>query len=142
MRVVSVAHLALLSTDGQALPELAAGSDAASAAWHPVHEALAGPMAFDHATILRDGLDRLSGKMEYTTVAARLVPEEFTMTQLRKVYEATWNTRLPAGNFTRKMLPHLHDTGRKSQAAAGAPAALFTAGENHIHPPLARPGSR
>ena len=141
MRVVSVAHLALLATDGQVLPALSAGSDAAAAEWHPVHEVLGSPMAFDHASILRDGLERLSGKLEYTTVAARLVPEEFTMTQLRTVYEATWNTRLAAGNFTRKMLPHLHDTGRKSKAATGAPAALFTATERHIHPPMSRPGT-
>ena len=141
MRVVSVAHLALLATDGQALPALSAGSDAVAAEWHPVHEVLGSPMAFDHASILRDGLERLSGKLGYTTVAARLVPEEFTMTQLRTVYEATWNTRLAAGNFTRKMLPHLHDTGRKSKAATGAPAALFTATERHIHPPMSRPGT-
>jgi 8-oxo-dGTP diphosphatase len=141
MRVVSVAHLALLATDGQTLPALSAGSDAAAAGWHPVHAVMERPMAFDHSSILRDGLERLSGKLEYTTVAARLVPEEFTMTQLRTVYEATWNTRLAAGNFTRKMLPHLHDTGRKSKAAAGAPASLFTATERHIHPPMNRPAT-
>ena len=43
MRVVSVAHLALLATDGQALPALSAGSDAAAAEWHPVHEVLEQP---------------------------------------------------------------------------------------------------
>lgn len=142
MRVVSVAHLVLLATDGDTLPELSAGSDAAAAEWHPVHEVLDGPMAFDHAGILRAGLERLAGKMEYSTVAARLLPEQFTMTQLRTVYEAVWDTELTAGNFTRKMLPHLADTGRKVQAAAGAPAALFTAADRHIHPPLARPAAK
>jgi 8-oxo-dGTP diphosphatase len=39
------------------------------------------------------------------------------------------------------MLPHVHDTGRKSKAASGAPAALFTATERHIHPPMARPAA-
>lgn len=138
MRVVSVAHLALLASDGQSLPAMSAGTDAAAAEWHPVHRILEGPLAFDHADILRDGLERLSGKMEYTTVAARLLPGEFTMTQLRAVYEAVWDTSLPPGNFTRKMLPHLEATGRKVRSAAGAPAALFTAAQQHIHPPLAR----
>jgi hypothetical protein len=55
-----------------------------------------------------------------------MLPEEFTMTQLRTVYEAVWNTTLAAGNFTRKMLPHLQDTGLKSKASIRAPAALFT----------------
>lgn len=140
MRVFSIAHMVLLPTDGTALPELFAGSDAAAAAWHPVHDVLGGELAFDHAAILRDGLDRLAGKMEYTTVAAQLLPEMFTMTQLRTVYEAVWNTTIAAGNFTRKMLPHLEATGRKSRAAAGgAPAAMFTTMERLIHPPLARP---
>jgi 8-oxo-dGTP diphosphatase len=99
-------------------------------------------MAFDHTTILTNGLDRLAGKMEYTTVAARMLPEEFTMTQLRTVYEAVWNTTLAAGNFTRKMLPQLEDTGRKSKASIGAPAALFTATDRYIYPPLAKPVSK
>jgi 8-oxo-dGTP diphosphatase len=140
MRVVSVAHLALLATDGQSLPEISAGTDASAAAWHPVHEVLDGAhLAFDHGTILRDGLDRLAGKMEYPTVAARLLHAEFTMTQLRTVYETVWNTTLTPGNFTCKMLPQLEDTGKKTRAAVGAPAALFTATDRHIHPPLARP---
>ena len=140
MRVISVAHLVLLPTDGTTLPALAAGSDAAATGWHPVHDALDRHLAFDHATILRDGLERLSGKMEYTTFAARLLPDEFTMSQLRTVYEAVWNTTLAAGNFTRKMMPQLEDTGRKARASTGgAPAALFIADDRHIHPPLARP---
>ena len=139
MRVVSVAHLALLATDGQALPAVQAGTDAASAEWHPVYDILEQPLAFDHGKILRDGLDRLAGKMEYTTVAAQLLPTSFTMTQLRTVYDAVWNTTMAAGNFTRKMLPQLEDTGRKTKSATGAPAAVFTATDRHIHPPLTRP---
>lgn len=141
MRVVSVAHLALLATDGSVLPGIAAGSDAAAAAWHPVHDVLrSNDLAFDHLEILQDGLRRLAGKMEYTTVAARLLPHEFTLTQLRTVYDAVWDTTLPAGNFTRKMMPHLTATGRKARAATGgAPAALFTATDRHIHPPMANP---
>ncbi|MFJ6538176.1 NUDIX hydrolase [Paenarthrobacter sp. NPDC091711] len=143
MRVVSVAHLALLATDGKVLPGIAAGSDAAAAAWYPVHHILrSSDLAFDHHKILQDGLERLAGKMEYSTVAARLLPNEFTLTQLRTVYDAVWDTTLPAGNFTRKMMPHLTDTGRKSRVATGgAPAALFAATDRHIHPPLAKPAT-
>ncbi len=143
MRVVSVAHLALLATDGTVLPGIAAGSDAAAAGWQPVHHILrSNDLAFDHLKILQDGLGRLAGKMEYTTVAARLLPDQFTLTQLRTVYDAVWDTTLPAGNFTRKMMPQLKDTGRKARAATGgAPAALFTATDRHIHPPLAKPAN-
>jgi 8-oxo-dGTP diphosphatase len=141
MRVVSVAHLVLLATDGQELPAISAGTDAAGAGWYPVHDMLRGAaLAFDHSLILLDGLQRLTGKMEYTMVASRLLPAEFTMTQLRHVYEAVWNVPLAPGNFTRKMTPQLIDTGKKTRGAGGgAPAALFTSTDRPIHPPLTKP---
>ncbi len=138
MRVVSVAHLVLLATDGHGLPELQAGTDAAAAHWQPVHELKSERLAFDHANILAAGLERLAGKMEYTTIAASLVPAEFTLSALRDVYTAVWQTDLPAGNFTRKMRTSLTPTGGKVQAV-GAPASLFTVGSEWISPPWARP---
>lgn len=143
MRVVSVAHLALLGTDGRSLPELATGSDAASAGWLPVYDVLAREsLAFDHREILTAALDRLAGKIEYTLTAARLLPEEFTLNQLRRVYQAVWNTnKLDAGNFSRKMTGALRDTGRKAIRGKGAPAAVFTVKDEYLTPPLIRPAA-
>ncbi|MBG6224807.1 8-oxo-dGTP diphosphatase [Arthrobacter sp. CAN_A2] len=141
MRVVSVAHLALLATDSRTLPELDPGSDATAAHWHPVHEVLATEaLAFDHREILTAALERLAGKIEYTLTAAKLLPEEFALYQLRHVYEAVWNTeKLDAGNFTRKMTGALADTGRKTSRSKGAPAALFTVRSEYLSPPMTRP---
>ena len=141
MRVASVAHLALLATDGRTLPELAMGSDAAAAEWLPVHDVLANAdLAFDHRDILGAGLDRLAGKIEYTLTASRLVPEEFTLNELRRVYQAVWDTeRLDAGNFTRKMTGALRDTGRKVARGRGAPATVFKVRDEYLSPPLIRP---
>ncbi len=137
MRVVSVAHMVLLASDGASLPELRAGTDAAKAQWRPVHALDTGALAFDHAQILHAGLERLAGKMEYTTIAAALVPEEFTVSALRDVYTAVWQVELPAGNFTRKMRACLAPTGGKVQAV-GAPASLFKVAGQWILPPLNR----
>lgn len=140
MRVVSVAHLTLLGTDGGDLPELAGGSDAAEARWYPVHPVLAGaPLAFDHTGILRTALDRLAGGMEDTLVAARLLPERFTMAQLQGVYEAVWNATLPAADFARCLAGALRDTGMPSADEAGAPVPLFEPAQRFISPPLHRP---
>lgn len=141
MRVVSVAHLALLATDGRTLPELRSGSDAGAARWLPVHDVLAtAEPAFDHRDILAMALERLAGKIEYTLTAARLLPEEFALYQLRHVYEAVWNTeKLDAGNFTRKMTGALTGTGRKITRSKGAPAALFTVASEYLSPPMTRP---
>lgn len=143
MRVVSVAHLALLATDGRTLPALDPGSDAAAARWHPVHEVLAtGSLAFDHREILAAALERLAGRIEYTLTAAKLLPEEFALYQLRHVYEAVWNTdRLDAGNFTRKMTGALTDTGRKVARSKGAPASVFTVRDEYLSPPMTRPSA-
>lgn len=143
MRVVSVAHLALLATDGRSLPELAPGSDASAAHWKPVHEVLDHEeLAFDHREILTTALERLAGKIEYTLTAAKLVPEEFALYQLRHVYEAVWNTeKLDAGNFTRKMSGALIGTGRKVARSKGAPAAVFTVRSEYLSPPMARPAA-
>lgn len=61
MRVVSVAHLALAPE----LPSPVAGTDAADALWRPVADLLESPrrLAFDHAQILRDGVDRAGAKL-------------------------------------------------------------------------------
>ncbi|MHA7305629.1 NUDIX hydrolase [Arthrobacter sp. TMN-49] len=138
MRVVSVAHLVLLASAGEGLPPLVAGTDAASAHWVPVHEVDPAHLAFDHAEILAAGLERLAGKMEYTTIATWLVPAEFTISALRDVYGAVWQLDLPAGNFTRKIRPSLTPTGGKVQGL-GAPASLFTTSSEWISPPWTRP---
>ncbi|WP_246092286.1 NUDIX hydrolase [Yimella lutea] len=86
MRIIAIAHLALLAD----LPETIAGTDADAAESVPVEEALGRRLAFDHKNILRDGLERARGKLEYTTLATSFLPSEFTMSKLRGVYEAVW----------------------------------------------------
>src|SRR5271156_86178 len=111
MRVISVAYLAFAPE----LPEPQAGSDARAAAWVPVSSlglaegggqwpGTSRKLAFDHARILADGLERARSKLEYTPLATAFVAEEFTISELRAVYETVWAERLHAGNFHRKVL--------------------------------------
>ncbi|MBX9244741.1 NUDIX hydrolase [Actinotalea ferrariae] len=140
MRVVSVAHLALAPS----LPEPRPGGDAAAAAWLVVDEALAGPLAFDHAAILRDGVERARAKLEYTSLATAFCTPEFTVSRLRRVYEIVWGTPLDPRNFHRKVTStpgFLEDTGRTVADGPGRPAALFRAGATTtLHPPFLREG--
>ncbi|MEV7663438.1 NUDIX domain-containing protein [Paenarthrobacter sp. NPDC089316] len=149
--VLTVAHL-LLAPD---FPVLAAGSDAEHAAWYPVRDVVNGQLelAFDHAKILDDALERAKSKLEYSPLGAAFCGEEFTIAQLRAVYEAVWGTRLDPRNFHRKATGtpgFLEDTGRMTTGDAGRPAALFrlapesrpTAGHPIravLNPPLMRP---
>lgn len=138
LRVVSVAHL-VLAPD---LDEPVAGSDAAQASWLPVDQALERPLAFDHQQILADGLERARAKLEYTTLATAFCGPEFTITELRRVYEAVWGVALDPRNFNRKVLSTegfvVELTGKLS-STGGRPAQLFTAGPAQtLSPPLAR----
>lgn len=151
--VLTVAHLLLAPN----FPVLSAGSDAELAAWYPVSNFLEGglQLAFDHERILADAVERAKSKLEYSPLGAVFCGEEFTVAQLRAVYEAVWGTRLDPRNFHRKATGtpgFLEDTGRTTAGDAGRPAALFrlapaarpAAGQPTravLNPPLMRPPS-
>lgn len=139
MRIVSVAYLALSPTR----PAPTAGTDAASAQWIPVDDALEGRLAFDHETIIASGLERARAKLEYTTLAATLAGPEFTMGELQHVYEATWGHELERANFRRKVLAtsdFVRPTGtRRRGRLGGAPASTYrAAGGRTLNPPIVR----
>ena len=139
MRTVTVAYVALAAD----LPAPTAGSDAAEATWQPVGELLdGGSLAFDHATILRDGVERARAKLEYTPLAAAFCPEEFTVSELRRVYEVVWGVAIDPRNFHRKVTGSegfLEPTGATTTRDGGRPARLYRVGTiTQLHPPLLR----
>jgi 8-oxo-dGTP diphosphatase len=139
-RIVSVAYLAVIPW----APEAQAGSDAADAEWRAVDSLLAPrQLAFDHTTILTDGVERARSKLEYTNLATSFVPEEFTITELRDVYDVIWGSDLDAGNFHRKVVTgtkgFVEQTGRRREGGTGRPARTFRAGPSPaLNPPLTR----
>ncbi|HSA50390.1 MAG TPA: NUDIX domain-containing protein [Yinghuangia sp.] len=142
MRVVSVAYLAFAPD----LPEATAGGDAAAASWIPVDALDPAELAFDHARILAHGLERARAKLEYTPLATAFAGPEFTITELREVYEAVWGEPLHAGNFHRKVLSvpgFVEDTDTttaRGGARGGRRARLYRAGGARLlHPALLRP---
>jgi 8-oxo-dGTP diphosphatase len=143
MRVVTIAYLAL--APGLPVPE--AGTDAAEARWVSVDDLLpAGPrgLAFDHHQILVDGVERARAKLEYTPLAAAFCPPQFTVAQLRRVYEIVWGTTLDPRNFHRKATGtpgFLAPTGSATTGERGRPAQLYRKGPTTLlHPPMLRPG--
>ncbi|HZR98267.1 MAG TPA: NUDIX domain-containing protein [Chloroflexota bacterium] len=101
-RTLSVAYYALLRGDAGEAP---AERDAADARWWPVRRLPAGGMlAFDHAQVIRAAHERLRGKLDYAPLAFHLLPATFTMTQLRRVYEAIQERSYDPTNFPRAML--------------------------------------
>ncbi|MDT0397029.1 MULTISPECIES: NUDIX domain-containing protein [Streptomyces] len=139
MRVVSVAFAALLPD----APEAHGGSDAAQASWTPYDGAR--ELAFDHGRILADARDRVGAKLEYSCLATAFCPPEFTLGELRQVYETVWGTALDRPNFRRKVLatPGFVEAvpgAARLTGGRGKPASLYRAGTaTALHPPLLRP---
>ena len=143
MRVVTAAYWAVLP--GLGTPT--AGSDASHADFIPISriEACRYELAFDHQLIVADAIERARAKLEYSTIATSFCSNEFTLSELRKVYETVWGVPLEPANFARKaqqceaFLQPLDRTISPS-SGTGRPAQLFRAGTAvEIQPPFKRP---
>lgn len=144
MRVVSVAYLVLCGPEHLSAASRGLRSDEDVRVVPISALSVPGPdgrqLAFDHDEILADAVERARAKLEYTTLGTTFLPEEFSIPDLRRVYEAVWGVALHAGNFSRKVrgvegfvVPVGRSTGRgRVQRFRRGGAALMV-------PPLMRP---
>ncbi len=95
-RVVSIVYWALVREDlSHTAPEQE------NVAWF---DATALPrLAFDHNDIVDYALWRLRNKVGYSRIAHGLLSAEFTLAELREVYEAILGRRLDPANFRRQV---------------------------------------
>ena len=134
MRVISTAYLALTSQEDI---EPVAGDDAKEAKWFIVQNGEqylklvsedgkdvicydkttkkdslkdGSALAFDHLDILLMGLDRLKNKVDYTDVAFSLLPEFFTITEARNLYEILLGKQIDKANFGREIKKKVIET--------------------------------
>jgi 8-oxo-dGTP diphosphatase len=98
-RVVTVAYYALVKLSDH---RIQAATDARDAAWFAVPEARG--LAFDHDHILAVALERLKGKVHYQPIGFELLPPQFTLSQLQRLYETILETQLDKRNFRKKIL--------------------------------------
>lgn len=133
MRVISVAYYALVR--GALVPFVRAGGDVSNARWFSVAEVLPKPppktagLAFDHAEILDAALARARADLDRTSIAFELVPETFTVQELRAVHEAIRGEALDPGNFRKKFLRMIEDgliePARGKRPTASKPASVY-----------------
>jgi len=121
-RVITVVYFALL--DSERL-QVRAADDAVDVGWFSVYNLPS--LAFDHAKILEYALNRLRGKLDYTPIAFNLLPEQFTLHELQRVYEIILHRKLDKRNFRKKILSTdiLEDTGEKKMEGTHRPARLY-----------------
>ncbi len=85
-------------------------------------------LAFDHKQIVAYAIERLRGKMEYTTIGFNALPEYFTLSQLQKTYETILNTKLDKRNFRKKIeqFGFVKETKKMLSGQRHRPAKLYT----------------
>jgi len=105
----------------------ASGTLAADAQWFPVGAGRVKPrLAFDHGDLLETAIQRLRGKVEYTSLPAYLMPTEFTLPDLQKVYEIVLDRPLEKSAFrTRMLAADLIEPVAKMRKGPNRPAQLY-----------------
>jgi 8-oxo-dGTP diphosphatase len=99
-RTISVAYYALLTAGEH---PVAAGRGVEAVRWQPVDQ-LPG-LAFDHRQIVDYARQRLAQKVEYAPLVFRVLPETFTMRDLRVMHEAVQGRQIGhASNFATAMM--------------------------------------
>jgi len=121
-RVITVAYYALVSAEKL---HLTASANAQDVAWFNVEE-LAN-LAFDHTEIVNKALVKLKDNLETSTVAFQLLPENFTLTELQRVYELILGKTLDKRNFRKKILASdvLRETHETKMDGYHRPAQLY-----------------
>jgi 8-oxo-dGTP diphosphatase len=122
-RVVAVAYLATVPYESLTTSECSI--NVGSTFWVPVKEVK--KLAYDHTEMLDVALTRLRSRIHYTTLASKLLPKEFTLTELERTYECILGNELDKRNFRKKILKLgvLKATGKKRALGAYRPAELY-----------------
>ena len=100
-RVITVAYYALVPPHLSLVVK--AGDDASEALWFSVEKELPSmEVAFDHPGILKMGVERIRGKIDYAPIAFELVPPTFTVSELKAVYSVVKGEGFRGKNFYRR----------------------------------------
>jgi 8-oxo-dGTP diphosphatase len=85
------------------------------------------PVAFDHERIIGMVVKRLRGKLNYSPVGYKLLPEAFTLLDLQRIHETILGVPLNKDSFRRRMLAsgELEPTGQRQTDVGHRPAALY-----------------
>ena len=88
------------------------------------------PLPFDHGRIVAVALERLRGKGAYSTLPAFLLPDRFTLPELKVAYETVMGTPLNDSAFRRKIgdlgiIEEVPEAKSPATAARRRPAQLY-----------------
>lgn len=121
-RVITVAYFALIPWKHLNQPD---SKKIVDLTWHSVDPLPR--LAFDHKEILKYAVRRLRAKVSYSNIVYGLMPKQFRLSELQRMYEVIINNDLDKRNFRKRMLATglLLETGKKDLNGAHRPAKLY-----------------
>ena len=84
-----------------------------------------GILPYDHTEIIQRAVATVRASYELAPDPERLIPEPFTILELRQLHEAVVGRKFQRDTFRRLMEPQLTGTGRMTSGTRGRPAELF-----------------
>ena len=128
-QIISIAFVGITNSEKI---DTVAGSDAVETKMVPLDQLTNSKIAFDHLDIINDAKNYLAEKIEKEGVALDFLNSEFTLSELRNVYEELWNTDLHASNFERKINSFRNfviKTQKTKLTGSNRPASLYKKGK-------------
>lgn len=122
-RAFSIAYFALIKGTPQ---QLVWGPDIRTAQWFEIDKLPQHPWAFDHHAIVETALARLRAKVTYEPIGLKWLPKEFSLAELKQIYDLILGRSLDRRNFYKK----IKTTGvlvptRTIPSRRGKPTQLF-----------------
>lgn len=99
-RAFSISHFALIEETDR---PLIWGQDSRTAQWFQIDKLPEGNWAFDHEDIVQTAIKRLRGKLTYEPIGLSLLPDEFSLPELKKIYDVILGIELDRRNFYKKI---------------------------------------
>jgi len=121
-RIITIAYYALVKPDNYKLFQ---ETDASDIQWIDVYKLP--QLLFDHSEIIEATLKHLRRKVRIEPIGFNLLPTEFPLSALQKLYESVLNTTFDKPNFRRKILKSklLIALDKKQAGVAHRSARLF-----------------
>lgn len=95
---ISVVFYALIKIEKQSNQTISAFG----AEWFPLDQVP--QLIFDHSRMLESAFEKLRLKATYNLIGRQLLPEKFTIPQLRNLYNQIFQKNFDPGNFRKKLL--------------------------------------
>jgi 8-oxo-dGTP diphosphatase len=123
MRMLSVAYLALI--DKNKVEVLQETPKTLDAGWYDINNVP--ELGFDHNDMLKKAIQRLRQIVTSTNLVKDLLPDNFTLPELQKIYETIIGKEMDRRNFRRKFLNLglIKKTGKQQVVSGHRPADYY-----------------